>query len=316
MIGFPSDLSGYTLVPVPGTEISIIQNNPNNPGATQGCDQLVVTRLIPIFQQAVEDGASCISGSNTEQGTKFAVARARPLHVACNNPCPNTLASTDLPYFSWASQGIEGVHNILNAYTQRMNLEPGINSLKKNAEIEEILIHELMHFTGTDHNPPPFGAPEGHDVVYGCGRYCTSCKTDGITVGWSNMPPSAAQFAYDCADCSDATHIGACGELYFVDSCNNGACGLRGGSCPPGDVCCPILPLNCWSNQAEPSRSNGRSDYLGFQGAKPDFCVQVGDGTKCVTDPDPGCASGYGVNVNPQGNACAKYPVGICQSGP
>ncbi len=314
-VGFP-DTTSFTGVytAVPKSNIKIVTDDNGFSGA---CTSAVADKVAHAIEAALEDIPLCYLGARPGSGGDIATIQSSPLVIGCGNSCGDQLASTELPQ-------APDTHRALGYLA--MNLNPSrVMDGSSLQWTEEILLHELLHFAGHDHDPPPAGNPEGHDMVYGCGRYCVQgglaaaasgsvggCQTPNgaATVGWGNGTPSPAAFAFDCADCADDADRRLCGATYDVMDCSPGDCGFGNGNnsqCPQGTICCSWTALNCFGNQA--ASLGSRDDTL--QPEKQSNCNQ----TQCDSEqPAPNCDVGNPQDLGGIGEFnCTNFPVGWCQ---
>ena len=284
-VGFPanpSDTSQYIQVAIPKTNWAILESTPGNDG-NGGCSSDFITTLSYDIELALMDATQCFDVINRNQKVKLELGKSRRLLIGCGNTCggtagANILASTDLPTSQFATE---------NGFL-RMNLyvpAPGAGLAGwGDPGIEEILLHEAIHASGTDHNPPGKGYPDGHDLVYGCGRYCTRhCGAPGSTEGWGQAAVGALQpqmYAFDGTDCAEDQSKDSIGLLYDIDTCDNAAwrTGARR-SVQPSATCCAIPEgLRCYADQAGGITRDEQGDrdpvYHGANVYR--FCVQSG----------------------------------------
>jgi hypothetical protein len=315
-VGFPDQAvvkGNWVRVRQPATLIQILEDS----SVSGGCTKDQTKKLTEGFKAALEDIADCTAlvRPHLAVDVKVAVQR-RTLYVACGNTCTDGAAATDLPYSPGPVQAI--LQGRQDGY-QRMNVNPSNIFSHGALGTEETLIHELIHFAGFDHTPAGSnGDPVGHDMVYGCGRYCVrggllsgakgqGCQHDSsgvATGGWPDLIPTAADYAFDCADCANEAHRVQCGAgLFEIPSCDIATCaGTVYGLC--GSSCCQATALSCWANQA--TTLAGRDPELWPPST--DTCLASG----CNSPDDPTCQVGNPVDRTTSKMACASYPVGWC----
>ncbi len=287
--GFPdATASGVTLTPVPGTQINIVTGDPYTQDGT--CSAYGAAVLVADFQEAIYLSSFCYILINPDLGDQLATAlQTQPLQVGCGNSCSGVAASTDLAWGKYSAYR----HNKV---PQRMNLNPAVMVPETDIQRVEILIHELLHYAGIPHTPPPAGDPAGHDRPYGCGRYCTMCKSYNATYGGSNTPLG---YSWDCSVCADPAHVEVCGYSNFGTSTDEAACNAAG----EGTDCTACISMQKTScNQGDPRP---------LPSATPEPCCS-GCGSAC----SPYCVPGQADwNQTSEFNSCDAYPVGYCTSG-
>jgi hypothetical protein len=336
--GFP-DLTNYTgdYVKVGGasgvTKIKIVHDN-HYPGA---CNDEETGRLVAAIQASLEDIKDCLCTIplNAHLASKVLQAvQIRPLVIGCGNDCDGVAASTDLPYSTGSFVSTFAFIQTQTLGFQRLNVNKAYVDNQRIIPIEGYILHELIHFSGVDHNPAPAGNPEGHDMVYGCGRYCVrgglqgghvaqgGCQLPNWTTGWTDHNDiSPAEYAFDCADCADDDHRFMCGVgLADITECSKDDC-LINPSLVGCDDCCEEFLLNCWGDQVETSPGSkdigGRDKHLKPHQA--DACLH--DGSICpgtgVDQPVGICEVKDAVCLTCQAptkvpTPCLQWPVGWC----
>ncbi len=206
----------------------------NVPGA---CPAVDAQRFADDLRVSFEDLLACagpgptgVESFNYILWTKLLTAEAAlyatntKLYVFCNDTCDCTLGAA-LPYGCFSAGGAQNI--ALNFRSQTVN--PPTTPLT-DEQLEEVTIHEFVHFAGFSHDPEPNGSPAYRDQAYSCGRYCNGCRSF-ITGGVAN---TAKSWHYDCAQCADDMHKYGCGLNYVITpgdgnlastGCDAGECG-------------------------------------------------------------------------------------------
>lgn len=279
--GFPSLIAYTGHVSFPfgsGVHVAILDD-----GSSNTCTSAQGTRVAHALQNAVNDALHCLAAANPELHAELVSALAdRGWTLSCTSACTAALATTDLggdftDPNSWFGETLGNQRTGLN-----------MNAIgDDDGALEDVLIHEMLHWAGDPHDDASTES-NGHDQVYGCGRYCSKCPGAASTVGAGNA-------AADCARCSDAAHKADCG---IVTAQQNGGCpqdvalchaGLGGNS--PCDSCQNSVDQYC--------------DGSSIPGQLPSFV--------CCNS----CPSGYGTpdiscNANPAPASCDGTPP-FCQ---
>lgn len=289
--GLPEHFEQGAFLPVPNTRIHIVTN-----GEAGSCTREQAFAILSGFKEALKDIAPCLASANPKLGAQLKIAlSSAPLYVGCGNTCP-AVASTELPagefsnfktwYFGWRAVTFQA---------QRMNVNPGYLS-HSTTYLAEFLMHELLHYSGSNHIPVPEGDPPGRDRVYGCGRYCTRCKSASSEGGID----SADSYAWDCALCSDSDHRAACGVKFYNVAASAAACctDQNPGSCT---ACKQMHPFYCDGKTRPPASA-------------PAFCCAAGTSTCADPMVAPDCVDGE-TDIKNHYNRCAQYPTGWCTEG-
>ncbi|MHB1846331.1 MAG: hypothetical protein ACYCWW_16020 [Deltaproteobacteria bacterium] len=282
----PSQPKSGQLVPVPGTKILILQDV--GPGS---CSAKGVPIIVAAFEEAIKEAANCLLILNPKVGGLLAVALAQqPLYVACANSCENVVASTDLPpgtfsdFHTWA-YSIRG----LRGKVQRMSLNPTeLASLSTRTDpagrLAEVLIHELLHYSGINHDPPPAVSPTGLDLVYGAGRYCDLCPAEPLTAGSGG---SAAEDAKDCAQIADPARIFTCGSQVDINTT----------AAPDNPIACTDCTTGYWLHPypCDPKKPTAAGD-------------PANTATECCAAGGPDCCpAGCSASCQPGWTTAAKF---------
>jgi hypothetical protein len=96
--------------------------------------------------------------------------------------------------------------------TVRMGLNMNSPNYGNDIGLEEVLIHELQHFAGVDHDGDR--ARWGLDSVYACGRHLNFCRRGSFQ---SVMNTANLDSAYDCAECAEPERAHRCGDPQHVN---------------------------------------------------------------------------------------------------
>lgn len=190
-----------------------------NDGSTNTCDLAQAQRIARVLRKAVDDARNCLAAANPLLAHALVDALAsRDLRISCMPSCTKNggavLATTDQggmlsdPY-SWFGTTLGNQRTGLNL--DAIGGDDGA--------LEDVLIHELLHWAGDPHKGGDDGNG-GRDDVYGCGRYCSRCPSAFVTTA-----PASHTAAADCAQCSANDRKSSCGlQTWNVDAdCTQGA---------------------------------------------------------------------------------------------
>jgi hypothetical protein len=313
-------------VPVPEfPNIHVIEN-----GLDGGCaEQLGGRPLEEVLHDALGDLIGCL-GSGTAENHFNAKAFGQlmehlgnidpnaPYDIACGLTCKGIIADTRI-FTSWPLPANGGCVDLYGT-----NLNPGLfengglvsGDGTNTGQVMEAFGHELLHFSGFDHNPQPYGAPQGKDMIYACGRYCNLCQADltGEIVKQSVPVNSPQSFHDDCYLCADDTpaHKAQCGsQAINFDAGGNG----------------PLTCTDLNDPTATPFGCQGVDSYQITGCALNNPIVLPGGNQVCCADSDelsccnasgactaPGCADVQAGGFSPI-QECAQYGTFACTAG-
>jgi hypothetical protein len=208
------------------------------------CDVISHGIIQDAFNQALGEGLTRIGGINVGHAIDLVVALAeKDLIIGCEYPA------------CLAAQGHAGGM----AYHDGADLsdDPGADIIEIRPEIiqqgvdptAEMVLHELFHYAGKEHDNGDEGGTNARDYIYACARYGNSCRGyPGFYLGY----PGDASSARDAAMCADADNKGQFGvQAIAVQS--DKLCGSETAPGPqtPHDVCSvadpapPTTPCTC-----------------------------------------------------------------------
>jgi hypothetical protein len=268
MVPFP-DVDGNVVAVKDFERIQVVAN-----GKPNACPPELAKRLADIIREAILEDMDCLTVTNGVAYVKLIskLNSVSDYYIGCGNPCgtgdAEALASTDI-FGTW--HWLLGVNTVMGT-----NLPMSIAN-HSDDEIREVFAHELLHFAGYAHNPMPDGNG-GHDLVYGCGRYCNACRSH-ITEGNGG---AITDFSSDYAWCLDDERRALAGSHYTQPGPS---------LCVPATVC---------------------GDCTACQDIVVLYCNdQVATRSSCCSQGGNVCQQGF-MCAPPPPNGCAQAPVGWC----